>query len=175
MIPKKVTVLVDTREKKPLLFPSHLKILPLVEALKRRSTPQIVTVNVCPHRMVIGDYAVKQYEHLVTVERKGSIGELMHNASGGDRARFLKAIERLKVIKHPILFLDCLPTSVFNPPPSLADRDPMMAVDVILGLAAHLNLHLIWGGRTTTSPRVRRRLGEIILRSMLHAIDKLTG
>jgi len=101
MVPSKITILSDTREKYPLLFPVHIRISGSTGAVK------VVRVEVEQSVMPIGDYAIKGKEHLCTVERKGSARELAGNFLSMDRRRALNAFKRLKAhCEHPFVLLD---------------------------------------------------------------------
>ena len=73
-----LTILVDSREKKPLPFPEHLPLLRSdLPALSRSSrTYRLRTESLT---MATGDYALKGYEKQCLIERKGSLQEVAGN------------------------------------------------------------------------------------------------
>lgn len=50
-----------------------------------------------------GDYSIKGYEHLLTIERKGSIAELANNLV---QDRFERELERMESFKYPFMILE---------------------------------------------------------------------
>lgn len=56
-------------------------------------------------KLETGDYTLKGLEHLLCIERKGSVSELAQNL-GRDKYRFLEEIDRMKKIKHSFLILE---------------------------------------------------------------------
>lgn len=50
-----------------------------------------------------GDYSIKGYEHILTIERKGSISELAHNLV---QERFDRELERMEFFKYSFLILE---------------------------------------------------------------------
>jgi hypothetical protein len=171
-VPRSVTVLVDTREKQPLLFPRRIEFFPYgVHRLLRGAEPSIIGVRTKRRTLKVADYTVEKWEHLTAAEKKGGIDELITNVSAGDIARFRMAIVAFATsVRHPFLFLTCLPTSVWCASPRNRSASVARVLDIVLATAADLDLQLIWGGRASPLPGVRRRLGDIILRAMLHKI-----
>lgn len=159
-----LTVLVDLREKRPLLFPSLLTWhSPGRWPLKfTRRTFEVVAK---PQRLDAGDYAILGYESTCLVERKAGLEELINNFLSVDRVRFDKAVLKLvAATEHPILFIERLPPAWW-----LTDNRPDMerALDATFALQKKYGISLIWGSQVLRSVQARRRLGEIVLRAML--------
>lgn len=179
MPPKNLVILRDSQEKKGhrLLFPSKVIVhldghQVLDDRIGRpRIPPTIIPVRVKEVSLSYGDYAIEGYERLVGVEAKRSADELLTNTTKGDGPRFGRAIYRFaKATKYPYLYLQMLPLSIWNPKPCNGSMDSMWVLDKVLQISASLGLRLIWGGRISTKESTRRKLGEIILRLMLHHV-----
>lgn len=87
--PLKYTVLRDTREQKGWIFdPSEACVGTTVQTLKT------------------GDYSLLGYEHLLTIERKGSVVEFVQNITKKDKwAAFKAELERME--SYPAAFIVC--------------------------------------------------------------------
>lgn len=172
--PKSVTVLVDSREKKPLLFPRMIVLHS--ELPDQKPEPSVIKVQVNRVTMSEGDYALKGQQSIALVERKGGIDELCQNVTKPDSTRFMAAINRLvQATKYPYLFLDMTPLSLWSsqrPTPTThgngQSMDPMWVFDRLLRVATTKNLRIIWGTQRSPGPSSRKRLGEIILRLLIH-------
>ena len=55
-------------------------------------------------KMDTGDYTMLGYEHLVSIERKGSVLEWAQNVS---QDRFWRELERMSHFKYPFILLEC--------------------------------------------------------------------
>lgn len=100
---RKLTVIHDSREQFPLLFPSTLYWRPDDETT-------VFKVVVPPaKRLLTSDYYIDGHKQECMVERKASISELRANLFGTvvKRNNFLAALDRMRAeCEHPILFLD---------------------------------------------------------------------
>lgn len=90
-------ILRDTREKKPWSFDWY------------------DDVSIWVGKVEIGDYTIKGFESLVTIERKASTGELAVNL-GKTKARFMKELRSMQeypyryiICEFPESHLDCFP------------------------------------------------------------------
>lgn len=87
------TIIVDTREKQPFTFDwavSHKQIAAL----------QVGKVDA-------GDYTVANIPHLVTVERKKSVGEIYNNLVPKDKyERFIREMERMQSFEHRYIVVE---------------------------------------------------------------------
>lgn len=167
-IPTSVTVLVDSREKFPLLFPQTVKYY------QDRGHYHLIRVEVETRTLHAGDYALAGYDDEVLFERKGSMQELLNNLFTVDRRRctaaFLKLVEGCEV---PYLLLDFPLGDMFKPTPYVVD--PPRVLDALLDLSRSFGLRLLWAGNCKTASR-RRELGELVLRVMLsHALNREMG
>lgn len=101
------TIYIDTREQTPLQFPAHLPILnPNKLPTDRVSTT--IHLSTVSSKLATGDYALRGFEEICLIERKGSIREIAKNClDPTDRKRFIKALDRLQsACMHPYLMLE---------------------------------------------------------------------
>ncbi len=82
-----VTIIQDDREKKPWEFnPDNFKV-------KKR-------------RLAVGDYSIEGYEHLIAIEKKNSLKELVTNLSGRYRPTFKKFLAKLERVPFKIIVVE---------------------------------------------------------------------
>ena len=163
-----MAVLVDSREKFPLLFPASVLWYPT-----RAARPHYL-INIVPEtkRMSEGDYAMKGYEDVCLIERKGSLSELSSNLCSKDYKRAHSAFVRLtKACTHPYLLLEETPAGIL-PTTYKHDRPtPDRVVDAFFREVSELKIPLIFAGRAR-SPGHRRRLGHMVLKIMIGHVMK---
>jgi len=161
-----LTILVDSREKKPLPFPEHLPSLRSdLPALSRSSrTHRIKTEKVT---LVTGDYALKGYEVACLIERKGSLAEVAGNCLTADgRRKFTAAMDRLKeACFYPYLLLEGNLLDTMNPTKDLPD--PWNAIDALHRILLERNIGLILLPNTSMS--ARRAVAEWAVRLLVNA------
>lgn len=164
----KVTVLVDTREKRPLKFPATIKWY-----RNRAAKGKVLLVRTASRTLVAGDYALEGYEETCIVERKGSLTELSNNLLGDDFSRADTAFRRLgDATAHPYLLLECSPAELRTK--SKYVHEPGRVVDALCATLERYNFRLILCGRCNTIVQ-KRTVGEMILRLMLaHAYPEET-
>jgi hypothetical protein len=156
-VPKKIIVDIDGNETKPLEFPSSL----FWWDPYRRS--HLIRVETVKRRIPSGDYAIRGYERLCLVERKGSSSELVTNLFTQDRYRFTQAWTRfVKATKHPILLLDMPLTMKRNE----YCREPDQVLDALFGLVAVDGVHIVWMPPCSNP----KRTGDRLLRLMWQCI-----
>jgi hypothetical protein len=151
--PKKLTVLVDTREQTPITFPSNLTYMPgyaPIPVTCKRAT------------LDAGDYTLAEHPELFGVERKGCLAELVHNFSRADWPRQRRSLSRLcSMYRYPYLLVEATVTELTQEPcyPYLG---------VLLGQLPTLypSLRLMLVGRQRSIGR-RISLGEFILQFFL--------
>lgn len=98
---KKLTVVVDSREKQPLVFPSRM------EWTDTRWRRHLLDIETETRTVDAGDYYIDGYEDIIRIERKGSISEVRNNLIGADKRRALSALGRFqKSCKYPYLYID---------------------------------------------------------------------
>lgn len=113
---KEITVLVDTREKRPLVFPDRIAVCDMGKT-------RWITVHTKKECLPAGDYAIQEAPGLCGVERKGSARELWNNLIGSDAERQSRAFWNLsRAVEHPYLLVhtsaaDLLTSSEHVPEP----------------------------------------------------------
>lgn len=156
----KVTVLVDTREKRPLKFPSTIKWYQT-----RAAKGETLLIQAKPSTLSTGDYTLEGYEETCIVERKGSLTELANNLLGDDWKRSTAAFDRLATTtEHPYLLVECSAAELRTQTKHV--YEPARVVDALCALIERHNLRLILCGRCNTITQ-KRTVGEMILRLML--------
>lgn len=166
MVPKSITVIVDTREQRPLLFPDTFEWFS-----SRSSTGRTIIVHIEKKCMKTGDYALKGFEDLVLIERKGSVQEIHNNLFTDDRKRSDSSFERLaKCTTHPYLLLDMSPAAMWKP--TKYTVSPQQLFDELMSLTTRLGIQVWYAGQCKVH-KSRRILGEQMIRLMMaHAFRK---
>lgn len=159
MTPRVVTILVDSREKRPLFFPKSLTWYP-----DRGGKGHPVRIETKRKALKTGDYAIRGHENLALIERKAGPSELSNNLLGDDHKRAEAAFARLTTeCVHPYLLLACTPAEMYA---KSIHYDPERVMDALCELVNRLNIRLIWAGQTRTQ-RARYRLGELVTRILM--------
>jgi hypothetical protein len=160
---KSISVLVDSREKCPLLFPGTAII-----QTTNRETPCRLNVNVKKRKLDFGDYALEGYEDLICVERKGSQMELYKNFfNAQDTIRQGKALKRLTDgCKHPIMMVEVTPSNLLRTIPTAPYVEPEILVYRLGYACSKFGLSLMLVNKPK-SVNGRRQLGSVILHTML--------
>lgn len=150
---KTITILQDTREKKPLMFPETVK-------LRGRR----YSVKVKKARLDAGDYKLEGSDDVI-VERKASIRELHQNLATYDKRRMKKALNKLtKAAKRPILFVEGTLSELFQE--SKYCPDPPTIVQKLFDECTARGIPVWFVGRCAY-PAKRRKAGELVLRALL--------
>lgn len=168
---KKLTIYVDKREKEghKLLFPANLEY-------ELEGTLRVMALDIKHERLPEGDYCGD--DQIVGFERKAKIGELYTNLRTRDRSRARGAFRRFgEAFATPIVIAH-VPYTDFRPQKWICGQH---------GLDKAIPGHLLWDELTQTllefnlslwlvgscrMPSQRRRLGELVARTIL--ISKLT-
>ena len=169
--PSRVTVVVDTREKTPLLFPNYFWHYSYVG-----QRPRKIGITAVKKALPEGDYLLKDWElddgkHPAIVERKGSWGEIHQNLLTQDRERAAKAFRRLcEATDHPYLLIEERFSACWKAKDHIPN--PEMVMDRLMNEVAARNLRLIWLPGLNTV-KIRRRAGEAVVRILLaHAMKE---
>lgn len=158
-----IHVVVDSREKNPLLFP---KTMLWTTKFGRFGDPAVTEefgIEVHTETLDFADYIVQHQGHIVAVERKGSLAELQQNLFSKDVRRFRRAVKRLKdSTKHPFFLLDIGWRDLAE------DRyveQPSKVRDGFYQFAASEGIPVLWGGNAHSVPD-REQLGLQIVTLM---------
>jgi len=92
-------IIVDTREQKPYKFKG---------------------MDVINEGLETGDYSLKGHESKITVERKSH--EDAWNSARGSRKRFVNCLQRLAVMPHPAIVIECSLAELAEPPEYACNR-----------------------------------------------------
>lgn len=164
--PKNVTVIVDTREKCPLIFPTNIELALCPDRIIN------VPVSIVRQTMSAGDYSIYidgiSHETTVLVERKGSALELANNLlPGSDSARQSRSFHRLSSsCTHPILLLEFPFTDLLRPSSNLPHQSVRSHVLHRLTVnCIQYHLTLLWVHKPTTV-QSRRTLGTFLIHVM---------
>jgi len=168
MSPRSVTVLVDKREKRPLLFPATIQWFP-----DRSSHEHLIHVKEKVVRLDAGDYALEGHD-AAGIERKATVDEIHKNLFTKDRKRAMSAFERFaKAFEVPYLLIEGSPAELWRPTRNV--DQPAKVFDEMVRVATDLGFRL-WFAGGCKSPDQRRRLGEVVLHVLVnHAFGRPPG
>ena len=166
MIPNEVTVLIDSRERRPLLFPSWITFHG-----DRTLDAHQIQVKTKVVRMPAGDYTLDGYEDVCIIETKRSLRELHNNVCTNEWPRVAKALKRLsEACDYPYLVWEITPSELFRK--SKHVEDPVLVIDRWNQAIVRFKLQLMLAGGGT-NPGPRRKLGEQLVRLMIaHVINE---
>ena len=161
-LPSSFTIRIDTREQKPLIFPSYVRV-------HYGGTSHTLKLNTKSVALPTGDYSIEGYEDIVLVERKGSSSELFKNFCTIDAKRANAAFGRLSLAKHAYLLAEISPSDFLIDTEHCPDST-LMTMRLATTIRKY-KLHLILAGRGSSVGH-RRIVGGFIVRLMLgHILD----
>lgn len=149
------TILIDSREKRPLGFPPRLEIYDRSKLPTSDAPTRMVELRTRVSQLPTADYALEGQTHLALIERKGSLEELQKNlATVEGRRRFLNECHRLtSECSHPWIFLEGTPLELTR---SVRDRErtnPAFVRDLLLDVLAEHRISLMLLPCSTTAHR----------------------
>lgn len=154
------TLIVDTREKKPLLFPANLRVLN-----PDTKKANLIRLHTKKEKLDTGDYLLKGFEESTMIERKGSLREVASNCLSGDRARFENCLIRMtEACKDPVLLLEGTPLELSRK--SKEVPEPGAAIDALMRLLSTYSIGLLL--LPTASSSQRRATGEWAARLLIN-------
>lgn len=151
-LPRDLTILIDSREKKPLPFPEHLVVCD--------PAPRTLRVRHACITLKTGDYALGGYPECGVVERKGSLREVATNMQSGDLLRQSGVLRRLAELPRAALLLEG-PIHPMTPTPEC--EHPGAGISSLLALCPRLSLMVL----PATTPLQRLACGEWVIRWLL--------
>jgi len=158
-VPRNFRIAVDSREKRPLLFPAHLRYF------DEGGKPHLVRLETVVETLPYGDYCPAGNIKAVAVERKGSAEEIAGNLLTSDRRRALSSLRRLaEGTEQPILLLDFPISQLMGV--EKGRPAPGEVISALLRLVRELGLSLIHAS-SGASPATRRNLGSIVAHMLL--------
>lgn len=163
-VPRSVELVVDSREKYPLLFPETITWHP-----DRSSDTKLIKLKVVEAKLDYGDYLLAKWPDKAVIERKGSLDELCQNLLTDDYARFTAALDRLIAnCTAPYILLDASITDLWTP--TAHCTEPAQVWDALCRTVVHRKIPLLWAGSAKLAGP-RRILGGQIARLLLaHAL-----
>lgn len=167
MVAVRFQILQDSREKVPLLFPNSISLLPPTWNIQQSPSSRQALLTVEKITLTTGDYALKGFESVCLVERKGAVSEVCKNCLTREgRRKFASACQRLSLAcSFPVLLLE-------GDIPSYCDADPRTqtppgaGLDALLRMVADYGLHLLTIPRTTSAGRYT--VGEWVARLLIN-------
>lgn len=161
---KSLTILVDSREKIPLIFPSTLTMLS-PRHLPHQQIKSIVRLVTKSATLETGDYLLAEAPTACVVERKYSIDELATNTLNPRRRRlFIAELLRLQAYSRPVLLLEGSLSKYLKP--TVRTKDPGLALDATQRLLLEYKIGLITQPCNTVAER--RAAGEFVARLLVN-------
>jgi ERCC4-type nuclease len=159
------TLIIDTREKKPLIFPANLRVLS-PNASPHLCKTNLLRVHTKKEKLDTGDYLLRGYETVTMIERKGSLREVATNClNQRDRKRFVACLERMKdACAEPILLLEGTPLESLRKTKHVLE--PGAAIDALMRLLTEYGIKLLL--LPTASSAQRRATGEWAARLLIN-------
>ena len=159
------TLIIDTREKKPLIFPANIRVLSPAHPPHQVKT-NLIRVHSKREKLETGDYLLRGYETCTMIERKGSLREVATNClNRNDRKRFIACLERMKeACTEPLLLLEGTPLETLRK--SNHVPEPGAAVDALMRLLTEYEIKLLL--LPTSSSSQRRATGEWAARLLIN-------
>lgn len=162
-LPSEITVQIDSREKRPMVFPSSIR----VEGEGVSRSTKIIKVKTETVMLHAGDYRLKEYPNECVIERKGSQSELITNLFNvKDMQRQARAFNKLaENSNHPILMIECSPQQILTQCTHL--KHPDILLDRLYRIAKKFGLEILWMP-SAYSITARRQIGKFLIHVMLH-------
>lgn len=132
------TIVIDTRERDPFNY-------------KRGKSVAGVVVEKLDH----GDYSIKGYEHLISIERKASVDELSGNL-GKNRARFMREMERMQSARRGYIVVEDHWSSIFKR--GYSRMHPNALFESIMALSVKYGVSVIFAGTRKQAHKITRSL-----------------
>ena len=135
----KPIIIIDTREQDPYKFRASSSVDSVVH-----------------EKLDHGDYSIKGYEHLITIERKKNVDEIAGNL-GKHRARFERELERMQSSKRRYIVIEDHWSSIYNKK-RFSRVHPNAIFESILALSMKYHVHVIFAGSRKTAHKIVRSL-----------------
>jgi len=160
-------ILVDKREKIPLLFPDHIVMLChncQPHARKARTIP----IHVEPCHLKTGDYALNGNMTRILVERKRDFSELARNCLTLDgRRKFSDECKRLfNECDHPVLLVEGSIPQLLRSYRPYTNESPWLAVDAYQRLCLEWRIETVY--LSSSSVAQRRVVGEYVAHLLIN-------
>lgn len=160
-VPSTITILIDTREKTPLLFPSWIDFQ--IDRTGETHHIKVETENVC---MPAGDYTILGHDDVCIFETKRSLSELHKNVCTKDWTREQMALRRLsEACFYKYLLWEMTPSELARQTTYIPS--PSTVIDRWMQAIQRFDLRLMLSGTSVNGPGPRRKLGDLVIRTML--------
>lgn len=158
------TVLIDTRERRPLPIPSHITILN-PQLLPAPDATLTVPITYRKAHLPTGDYSLDLPEPPLA-ERKVFPDEVTTNTLSADRPRFISQLDRLsEATPFPFLLLEAPSSTLFSC--TSRSPNPAAAYSALLRLAIPRRVSLLLCPTSTSAQR--RQAGYLLVLSLIES------
>lgn len=159
---KSYTIIVDTREKRPLPFPPFIVMKKAASKGEATTTVAIKTVR---EKLESGDYRARGTRdyYYCGVETKRGLGEMYQNLFTDDRPRFLRSLEALSwEYTTSIVLIENTLSQLLKPTKDYPE--PFVILDEMMRVCNKQGVHLL------LAPASKRLLtGEFVARLLINA------
>lgn len=161
------TILIDKREKTPLLFPDHVTILS-PHALPHLRKSLLIRLHWEEAHLKTADYGPKGFLRRILVERKKHFTELARNCLTREgRRKFTDECQRLRdECDHPYLLVEGTVPHLLRTYAPISDESPWLAVDAYLRLCLEYGIGTIY--LPSTSRPQRLQVGEYVAHLLIN-------
>lgn len=163
-LPRVLTVVVDSREQRPLLFPSTVALYS-----GRSRTPTVHEVRTEAAALREGDYILADFPDVGGVERKADLRELVGCLVAGNRLE--QQLRRMhRTYASPCLMLELgvgAMLGAHKQPPKAAAG---LTYDRLCRLLIEMPTPILWA--TSSTPSAKKRGGEAVVRFLAAAAVK---
>ena len=162
-IPTEITVVVDTRERIPIKFPSIIRIVHPERPMERL----LIKVKTRKIKLDYGDYRLAEYPDCCVIERKAGQRELLKNIfNPKDAVRQAKSFRKLSTCEFPYILIELTPEQVLRHTEHVRDPESLMhKLSLVFVKYGFHVLWMPWRARKTTYQR--RQLGVFLAHLML--------
>ncbi|KKN01649.1 hypothetical protein LCGC14_1125520, partial [marine sediment metagenome] len=155
---------IDTREKCPIKFPTHIKVVHPERRMQR------ITIGVKTRRIHLdcGDYRLAEYPTDCVIERKGGQREIAKNVfNPKDMVRQAKAFRKLVGgCKYPYLLIEVSPSNFMRKTQYVPDTEAL--INRFSMAMVKYGFHVMWvPWRSSRKSTGTRQLGTLVLHTML--------
>jgi len=114
------TIIIDSREQKPYLFPKG--------------------TNTTTKKLDAGDYSVAGYEDKITIERKSKIDA--YGTIGKGRKRFIRELERMEGYDFKAIVIESSMRDFVMEPPYPSKLNPKSAINSLISWSIEYGVHI---------------------------------
>jgi ERCC4-type nuclease len=161
-LPRDLLIEVDSREQKPLIFPSTLTCK--VDTGKSRT----FRIHTTTATLDAADYRLSSHPLAGGVERKSGLNELSQNLLTKDRTRFTNAFQRLlDQYQSPLLLVEGQPKDILGVSKHHKFAKPGEVADYVSALSIRTRVPIMWMPAHTMTGK--RNAGELVARWLVQS------